>query len=265
MPLFSAGGRASLRASLLDTRIAGDTRTPRESVVRNAEKLAAGDPDKFLGLGPVDLPAAEVMQAVARFCGCSPDLAEREGPGVIDVDLTLEQVVTAAERFRAAAERGERVLVATGHPTGLLSMYLRIADALEESGAKNVTPVEDVAVGESGGRRTRRVRSIDGVACLSDGADLRHTHDWAPMERLLDALDQPPGLVLADHGFAGTAIARGLETIAFNDVNDPALWVAKQRGMTEIVVPLDDNVPPSRYRPLAVALDGIIRGHPRAE
>ena len=35
-----------------------------------------------------------------------------------------------------------------------------------------------------------------------------------------------PDLVFADHGFAGAAIERGVETISIADVNDPALLVA---------------------------------------
>jgi hypothetical protein len=69
------------------------------------------------------------------------------------------------------------------------------------------------------------------------------------MDTLLDSIE-PPDLILADHGWAGTAIKRGVETVCFTDVNDPAIAVAKAEGMVEVVVPLDDNLPPSVYDPL---------------
>ena len=52
---------------------------------------------------------------------------------------------------------------------------------------------------------------------------------------------------MADHGFAGAAIERGFEVIGFNDVNDPALAVAKARRKIEVLVPLDDNVPSAPF------------------
>jgi hypothetical protein len=78
------------------------------------------------------------------------------------------------------------------------------------------------------------------------------------MDALLEA-GEPPDLVLADHGFAGAAVERGLETLAFNDINDPAIAVAKARRKIDVVVPLDDNVPPGLYAPLASVLVDAIR------
>jgi hypothetical protein len=67
------------------------------------------------------------------------------------------------------------------------------------------------------------------------------------MERMLE--EERPDLVLADHGFAGAAIQAGAETLSVADVNDPALIVAKAQGRTEVVVVLDDHVPPEAYWP----------------
>ena len=67
------------------------------------------------------------------------------------------------------------------------------------------------------------------------------------MIRMLE--DAAPDLVLADHGFAGTAIERGIETISVADVNDPALLVAKEQGRTDIVIVMDDNVRAEAYWP----------------
>jgi hypothetical protein len=99
---------------------------------------------------------------------------------------------------------------------------------------------------------------IDRVGVLADGARLLHTHEAWPMRALLETAE-PPDLVVADHGFAGAAVEYGIETVALNDVNDPAIAVAKARRKIDVVVPLDDNVPPSLYRPLAGVLVRAIR------
>jgi len=243
---MNASERSALREVLLTELICGDTKTPRESVVGNAERLAAGDPDKLLGFTFENLTAREVMNDVASVCGCSPNLAERSGPGVIEVELTLDALAAVEARLCRAARDGEHVLFATGHPTGLLPKYMALARGLDASGCKLLTPRsgERLAPPEAG--RGNRVRYFDAVAVLSDGAHLYHTHESWPMHALLDAIE-PPDLVIADHGYAGAAIMRDIETVSFADVNDPALLVAKARGLTEIVVPLDDNREPERY------------------
>jgi len=97
--------------------------------------------------------------------------------------------------------------------------------------------------------RRRRIRYLDGVAVLMGGADLLHTHESWPMDRLLDEIEAPD-LVLGDHGWAGAAIMRGIEVVCFTDVNDPAIAVAKADGLVDIVVPCDDNLPPASYDPV---------------
>lgn len=75
-----------------------------------------------------------------------------------------------------------------------------------------------------------------------------HTHSAEPMEALLAAVD-PPDVVLADHGFAGAAIERGIPTIAVMDINDAALSVAWAEGKDITIVPMDDNRSPRLYEP----------------
>jgi hypothetical protein len=252
--------RDELRTYLLESRICGATRTPRADVVRKAVMLSQGDEDALLGLDFVDLSLEEVMDAVAGLCGCSPDPDVRDGEGYIDPDRTLSMLEALAARLAQAARRGERVLIVTGHPTGLLPMYMAVARALEACGAKLLTPRDDEKLGaDPRGKRRNRIRYLEGVGVLHDGASLFHTHDAWPMERLLEGLDAPD-LVLGDHGYAGAAVSLGIETVSFADVNDPALAVARARGKTEIVVPLDDNVPPALYGPLAAFLETAIRG-----
>jgi hypothetical protein len=82
---------------------------------------------------------------------------------------------------------------------------------------------------------------------VTDGRRPRHTHWPEAMRRML--ADERPDLVMADHGLAGAAIETGVETLSIADVNDPALIVAKAQGRTQIVVVLDDHVPPENYWP----------------
>ena len=257
-PILTEIERARLREYLLETLLAGPTKTTRANAVRNAELLAAGDPDKMLGFSYDGLDSQEVMDAVAELCGCSPSLAEREGPGYIDPVRTLDELETMAARLALAARRGERVLLCTGHPTGPLALYMAVSRALAEAGCKILTPREGERLAHDSRGRKLRVVYLDGVGVVSDGASLRHSHSGDPMAALLEA-GEPPDLVMADHGFAGAAIEHGLEVIGFNDINDPALAVAKARRKIEVLVPLDDNVPPRLYEPLAEVLVRAIR------
>jgi hypothetical protein len=81
---------------------------------------------------------------------------------------------------------------------------------------------------------------------MGDGASLLHTHDPDPMRHVLrqaGAVD----LVVADHGFAGAAVAAGIPVVAIMDTNDPALAVVAGRGADVTVVPMDDNRPLNSY------------------
>jgi hypothetical protein len=95
---------------------------------------------------------------------------------------------------------------------------------------------------------------------LTNGADFLHTHAAEPMQQLLVAWqDDRPALVLADHGWAGAAGQAGLTVIGLADTNDPAMFVGAEEGKIAVAVPLDDNVAPDLYAPLAEALVAAIR------
>ena len=251
--------RDQLRQHLLDSRICGDVVTSREENLRNFRRMAEGRPNYDFGLTPArDWTADEVLDVMARRCGVQADPAYAEGQDTIDVDLTLAAVDRVRDRLALAAQRGERVLVATGHPTGVLVLHLATVLALRAGGAQVVVPEVvdwewpwDDAAGRWG---VRRVRPISGVHMLATGGELLHTHAPEPCRALLAALDAPPDLVVADHGWAGAAAAAGHEVLAYADCNDPALFVAEEEGLDITVVGLDDNVRPQLYDPLAAYL-----------
>ncbi len=249
---------SDLREHLLASRIAGSVATPREENLRNVGRMLERRPgyDFGLELGR-DWTAGEVLDVMVRRCGVHPDPSYDRGPDTIDVDLTLAGLDRVRDRLAQAASRRERVLVATGHPTGILVLHLAAVQALRAAGAEVLVPALDWEWPEDDaqpGWRPRRVRCIAGVHMLATGGELLHTHAAEPGRALLAALDTPPDLVVADHGWAGAAAAAGLEVLSYADCNDPALFVAEEEGLDVVVVPLDDNVLPQLYDPVAAHL-----------
>jgi hypothetical protein len=94
------------------------------------------------------------------------------------------------------------------------------------------------------------------VGALGDGASLFHTHDPEPMRDVLRRAGEVD-LVVADHGFAGAAIAASVPTVVVMDTNDPAFAVVAARGADVTVVPMDDNRPLNTY---SAALDVLVGG-----
>jgi len=241
--------RDELARALVAGGVAGTATHPLDNVRGNALLLNEGDPDKLFGLsglpGAFDLDA--ILDLIAAEAGAPIDHEARYGP----VDIRPEPILAACgalgDRLARAADAGERLLVATGHPIGLSLLYRAIAGLAAGHG------VEVVATPEGIRWRDRRlphdwfVEGWDGVAMITDGHEPRHTHGPAAMELILDRTR--PDLVLADHGFAGAAIDAGIETLSVADVNDPALILAKAQGRTEVVVVMDDHVAPDAYWP----------------
>lgn len=251
------GVLAGLRAHLVASRIAGDIATPREDNLRNAGRMAQGRDAYAFGLVPRrSWTQAEVVAVMVERCGLVADPSHVEGADTIDPDLTLAQLERWRTRLSAAATRRERVLVATGHPTGVMAIHLRVAAALQAAGATVLAPELDWTWpwDDSWGRRPRRVRDLNGVHVLSSGGELLHTHAPEPMRAVLAALPRPPDLVVGDHGWAGVAAEAGIETLGLADSNDPALFVAEHEGKPIVTVPLDDNVAPRLYDPVSAFL-----------
>jgi hypothetical protein len=249
--------RAELADALVGARIAGPiTSHDRANVRWKIKQLVAGDPYAQFGLtGLSGVSAEEVLRLVAEETGFDPDPALREGPSSIDPDRVLLSLQAAGHRLARAAERGERVVLATGHPAGLPLLYMAVGDLLDNAGAKLLRPADRLTWTEEG--RSRQIRYFHGVAVLTDRGATLHTHASGPMEVMLE--HERPDLVFADHGFAGAAIEAGIDTIPIVDVNDPAPVVAKSQGRTELVIVMDDNVQPEDYWPCFQAIAAAFR------
>ena len=241
-----------LSAALLEGKIAGKvTSHDRHNVRWKIKRLVAGHPDLQFGLsGLGGYSADQVLELVAAEAGFDPDPFLRDEPVPIDPGQVLAACEAAGRRLMEAADRGERVLLATGHPAGLLLLYLSVGELLVDGGAKLLRPAEALSWRELD--HHREIRYFHGVAALTDRASALHTHRADPMERMLEEAD--PDLVFADHGFAGAAIEAGIETLSIADINDPALVVAKAQGRTETVIVMDDNVRPDDYWPCFQAI-----------
>ncbi|HEX4813763.1 MAG TPA: phosphatase [Nonomuraea sp.] len=248
--------RDQLREHLVRSRIAGDVATPRENNLDHYSSLANGDPYYMLGLTfDQPWPYRDVLALMVKSAGVVADPGHRWGQDTIDPDLTIDAIDAMAERIAAVLSRPyPRVLLATGHPTGLLAIHLPLAALCAARGAELLTPSEGWTYAGSGFGRSRRIRYLQHVAMLDDRGGFVHTHDAAPMRHMLGELgergDTPPDLVIADHGWAGAAGEAGVPTVAFADCNDPGLFVGEAEGKIDVVVPLDDNVQPRLYAPL---------------
>lgn len=248
-----------LRKHLVEHRLAGPVATSPSSTLANCARLVAGDDRYTFGLscheGALFLDA---VRAVRTVCGGDPGGVDPIGPGWIDPDAALAAIQLHRDRLAAFAKNGGgRVLLATGHPTGLLPHYGAVARALQAAGSTLLSPLDNVLVNVEGVARARGLRFLDGVAVVFDGGSLVHTHRSGYMEAMLDHLGGGPGtvdLVIADHGMAGASIERGIPTLSIADVNDPALPLAQVTGRTDAVLPIEDNASPGVFVPVTAAM-----------
>jgi hypothetical protein len=241
-----------LADALVAARIAGPiTSHDRANVRWKIRRLVSGDPDSQFGIsGLTTASDDQVLALMAEETGFDPDPGLHEGPSAIDPWRVFRSLQAAGRRLSEAAGSGQRLILATGHPAGLLLLYMAVAELLEDAGAKLLRPAQGVTWKEED--RNRQIRYFHGVAVLTDRASPLHTHSAQPMELMLE--HDRPDLVFADHGFAGAAIEAGIDTISVADVNDPAPVVAKSQGRTELVVVMDDNVQPEDYWPCFQAI-----------
>ncbi|MET8216945.1 phosphatase [Streptomyces hirsutus] len=264
MPISGTPSRAELLVHLAATRIAGDVATPRENNLSHYRKLANGDRHYWLGLELGDRWSDEqdVLAVMAERAGVSDDAEHRYGQDTIDPELTVAALERMAGRLRKAADGQQRVLLATGHPGGLLDVHRATAAALRSAGCEIVVIPDGLATDEG------YVMQFADVAVLEHGATLWHTHSGEPMKAILTALEREgrplPDLVVADHGWAGYAGQHDVDSVGYADCNDPALFLAEAEGTVQVTVPLDDHVvSPRHYDPMTAYLlaeAGLDRG-----
>ena len=258
---MTAPDRAALREHLVRSRIAGDVATSREDNLLKYGMLAGRIPKAMFGLEPTGRwNLGDILALMVEKVGVSPDTGHLRGADRIDPDCTVAALDRMAEHVARAARSRYRVLLATGHPAGLLVVQLAIAESLRTAGATVLEPGPGFRYQSMTrfGRVDRHVRYLDGVAVSSGTGDLNHTHSATPMRGLLAALadagEAMPDLVVADHGWAGAAGQAGITTVGFADCNDPALFVGEAEGTIAVSVPLDDNVLPHLYAPMTAYL-----------
>jgi hypothetical protein len=249
--------RRLLRSQLVEARIAGDVATPREDNLLKYGMFVSGLGKAMFGLVPARRWSfGDVLALMVRKVGVSPDPSYLRGPDRIDADLVIDGLDRMAAAIATVAQPGARVVVATGHPAGLLPVHLAVARGLATFGVQLLTPAAGFSwdVTTRHGRRSRELRYINGVATVSNRGELNHTHSPRPMQAILAALAEagapPPDLVVADHGWAGAAGQAGVPSVGFADSNDPALFVGEEEGSVTVAVPLDDNVAPHLYGPM---------------
>jgi hypothetical protein len=256
MPILSAApSRAELIDHLVRTRIAGDVATPRENTLSHYRRLAGGDRNFWFGLELGDrwTDELDVLAVMAERCGVIEDPQHRSGQDTIDPELTVDALERTSAVLRKAAAARARVLLATGHPGGLLEVHSVTASALRAAGCEIVEIPEGLHTDDG------NVFQLCDVAMLERAARLRHTHSPAPMAAILDGLARAgrplPDLIIADHGWAGCAGQRGIDTVGYADCNDPALFLGEAESTIEVVVPLDDHVTDPRfYAPMTAYL-----------
>lgn len=229
---------------LLAATVAG-TRTSHgaENNLRKIGLLIESDENNTFGMERLlgEVAFEEAYSAVEGEIGNPPDMEETPGRGCIDPARTAAGLLEAGERIRTVAGDGGSLILATGHPGALLSYYLGLTRWVEELGGETLSAR---TVGRYG--RGAILDWVGPVGALANGATLWHTHDAEPMRDLLGDLGTVD-LVVADHGFAGAAVAAGIPTVAIMDTNDPAFAVAARRGADLTVVPMDDNRPQGSY------------------
>jgi hypothetical protein len=241
--------REELARALVAGGVAGPAGHQHDNVFGNIRKLVEHDPDKLFGLSDMPEPFGfeDIVRIVGEASGVPIDALATEGSPDIDSGAVLDACETVGKRLAEAARRGERILFATGHPGDLDPLYGAVAELAAAHGARIVRPAEGVTWNDPNAGHGWTIAYHGAVGMVTDGQRLRHSHRPDPMERMLG--EERPDLVVADHGFAGAAIQAGVETLSVADVNDPALIVAKAQGRTQVVVMLDDHVPPEAYWP----------------
>jgi hypothetical protein len=243
----------SRRERLKHAHVAGrSTRFARDDTLRVARALVQRNDAAGLGVPALaNLTMGHVSAAIEMVYGWDGDGTRAR----IDPSNTLIAFEGACRRILEVARGGGRVAFATTRPASLLGICRALAEAVDDAGGAVLEAPQSSLIDG----RSRRLWWLDGVAVVTDGESLL-AHDSAAAADELFFVLPTPDLVVADGWFAGTALAAGLEVVAFADLDAIALAVAAWRGMAIRVVPLDECRTPGAYAPLLEVLDDTAAG-----
>ena len=136
--------------------MAGVVSHPMDNVLWKVGLLCDGDPDAQFGLSGVDVMSEEaVLALIGDASGFEPDPYVRWGPVRVRPEPILAECRRMGDRLALAVERGERVVLATGHPTGLISCTPRSGGCARRLGARS-----SARPTAPGGRSRTAARSI---------------------------------------------------------------------------------------------------------
>lgn len=176
------------------------------------------------------------IEIVAKSLGITPERFRQKGPGFIDPKVTTDALSRMMDAIHVAIADDKLILIATAHPGSMISYYLDIADYIRDHGGRVYQTPEPFMFAPY-----RWFDAIRGVHVMTDEGILHHTHEAWSFWKFLGSLTEKPGLVIADHGYAGAAINKGILTAAIHDVDDPGIPVAEYLGETVIAIPMNDN------------------------
>lgn len=237
---------------LTKLRLAGpELSHSRQNNVEAVQRLANGDPYVTFGIHKVVEYAQsgcigpdQVLKIISDVTECSQDINYTQGRGYISASSTIKGLKATAAAIRRVAGEGGAVLFGTGHPGSMIEYYIELAYLVRRMGGRVLDLARGQLIQQGQDRdHVKVVDSIGSIAFLSDTGSGLHTHDSEPMKFMLDEAAKLPDLVIADHGFAGEAVNRGIPTVAVMDTNDPGLAVAKYLGANLVLVPMNDNRP----------------------
>lgn len=258
--------RAEIEALLVENRLAGDNLAhTRENNLVHVQRLVDGDQGVTLGVDLVHeqlrqapLRPEQVLEIIAGITGCSRDMSHRDGLGYISPSACYEGLREAASAIRGAIREGATFIFASGHPKNMAPAYQELAEYVRARGCAVVTDSPEGIEAYFG--QTLEIRGD--VYCVTQTGEPAHTHRHEYMRDLLERVP-PVGIAVADHGFAGAALNRGIPTVCVMDTNDPGVALAAALGAPVTVVPLNDNSPGESVRVIADVIEEFIEGSER--
>ena len=236
--------RRNLRSTLLSSGVTGEIAHHGAKMNLEAlKRVQKSDPYVTFGITVVEDAAKrhaftlpKLIDIMAASLGITAERFKQAGPGFIDPQLTGERLGQMMEVIEATIASDGLIVLATSHPGSLLAYYMRLAELITSRGGQLAGTPAPVLIAEY-----RWIDVVAGVHVLTDEGNLLHTHDSAGFDLFLHALPTAPSLVIADHGYAGAAINRGIKTIALHDVDDPGIPVAAYLGCDVLAIPMNDN------------------------